>query len=76
MKNPTHVPVTARALWQRINRTLPEGVVLKKAGRGAHVRTTLGEWYLIRHNRVVRTRIPLEDYGRELRVLQPYERLV
>lgn len=72
------VPVTTRALVQRINRVLAkQGEVLKKA-RGAHAPQDLGEWfYLDTKNNVVRRKhVDVEEFGRELEVLKPFENLV
>jgi len=72
----THIPVTARALVQRLNRVLPRGVKIKKSGRGFAVKKTVGEWYMIRNNRVVRTHLNLEAHARKLGVIAAYERLL
>lgn len=71
------VPVTEKALYQRINRKLAaDGEKLKRA-RGANVETALGEYFVvdIYRNAVMHTHIDLEDYGRELDVLAEWEAL-
>lgn len=71
------VPVTSRALIQRINRRLkPDGEMLKRS-RGALAEGELGEYYTVDFERNVLgyTRINLEKYGRELGVLADFESL-
>lgn len=70
------VPVTARAMTQRINRALAPNEQLK-ATRGARAQTELGAYYIVdvRRNAITRSRIDLEELAKELGVLQPYERL-
>jgi hypothetical protein len=70
------VPVTTRALIQRINRKLAaQGQTLRKA-RGASC-AGLGDYYVIdtRRNAVTLKRVGLEALGRELEALHPWESL-
>jgi hypothetical protein len=74
------VPVSKRALIQRINRQLAkEGQAgqMVKATRGDSARKELGDYYAVDlgRNAVVSKQVDLEDLGRKLGVLQPYERL-
>ncbi len=79
----TGVPVSRRALEQRINRKLaPDGEVLRRKrsdwcryGRGWNAK---GDYYLLdlNTNFLVDEGFDLEDLGRELGVLQAYETLV
>ncbi len=72
------VPVTERALLQRINRVLAnEGKQLQKA-RGGTARLELGDYYSVnvRRNFVVQKDVDLEELGRKLNSLRPYESLV
>jgi hypothetical protein len=74
MAKKTTVPVTEKALYQRINRKLrDDGETLKRA-RGA-AWTTLGEYYVVNleRNYVSQHHVDLEEYGRELGALQPFE---
>jgi hypothetical protein len=69
------VPVTLRALLQRINRKLaPEGRQLKKT-RGTRWRGDLGDYYAIdvRRNILTAQHVDPEAWGREMGVLQPWE---
>ena len=72
------VPVTMRALIQRINRKLAteRGYVLKTT-RGGRWRGELGDYYAVdpKRNCVVREYIEPEDLGRELGVLRDWERV-
>jgi hypothetical protein len=69
------LPITERALVQRINRKLK--------GQGEALRTTrgrrgdLGDFYVVDLNRnfVVDKHVDLEECGRELGVLKPHERM-
>jgi hypothetical protein len=69
------VPVTMRALTQRINRKLePAGKVLK-AARGKE-KDALGTFYLLDFSRGVEdTHVDLESLGRELGALGQWESL-
>jgi hypothetical protein len=72
------VPVTERALVQRINRLLANhGQQLQKA-RGNTARLELGDYYTINvhQNFVVQKDVGLEELGRRLNALRPYESLV
>jgi hypothetical protein len=71
------VSVTARALVQRINRQLKKnGVVLKRA-RGEKAVSEKGEYYIIDESSdtLFGMEINIEEYGRELGVLKPFEYL-
>jgi hypothetical protein len=72
------VPVSTRALYQRINRELAkEGMVLK-AARGERARSEVGDYFVLDtgHNTVVVRHVDLEKYGRELGVLAAWERVI
>jgi hypothetical protein len=74
------VPVGKRALIQRLNRALAKcgdsGEMLRTP-RGEKARQDLGEYYVLdlRHNCVIDKDVDLEEYGRDLGVLKPYEAL-
>jgi hypothetical protein len=73
----TKVPVTERALLQRINRKLaPEWQAVRKLRGDSHVHD-LGRFYGLDtyRNTIEATHIDLEAWGRELGVLAPYEAL-
>lgn len=71
------VPVTPRALAQRINRKLKEKDQGLKATRGDRWRHELGDYYIVdvSANAIVRKDVNLEKFGRQLGVLQPFEEL-
>lgn len=69
------VPVTVRAVVQRINRKLaPEGEVLKTP-RSTRLRQEVGDFYVldVNHNWVTAKDVDPEELGRELEVLRPWE---
>jgi hypothetical protein len=75
-KHPT-IPISKRALIQRINRKLrPDGEMLKTA-RSARVASSVGCYFTIDFNRnwVTGQRVDPEALGRELGVLHDYERV-
>lgn len=72
------VPVTKRALLQRINRRLRKEDEMVRATRGdGRARQELGDYYRINFNRnlLLEKQVDLEEVGRELGVLAAYERL-
>ncbi|HTQ03027.1 MAG TPA: hypothetical protein VMI54_04195 [Polyangiaceae bacterium] len=72
------VPVTKRALIQRINRKIADDGEVLKATRGERSRQELGDFYILdpNHNAIVNKHVDPEALGRELGVLKPYETLV
>jgi len=62
------IPVTERALIQRINRALPKGQKVKIA-RGKTAQTR-GKFYLVKNGAVVVDNVDLERCARELQVLR------
>jgi len=77
MPRDARVPVSLRALIQRINRRLVQDDEMVKATRGDRWRGELGEFYRIDVNRnaIVEKDVDLEALGREMKALQRYERL-
>lgn len=77
-EQPILVPVTTRALIQRINRVLAKRDEQLRATRGARARLDLGDFYVheLRRNLALETRVDPEEFGRELGVLKPWERVV
>jgi hypothetical protein len=73
----TKVPVTTRALIQRINRKLSSEMMQLKTTRGERWRNDLGDYYIIDVNKniVVRAHLDLEELSRELGCLSPWEKL-
>lgn len=71
------VPVTERALIQRINRRIHDDDLIVKKSRSARMVQDCGEYYVLdwRLNGVILTEIDLEDYAREVGALQPFEEL-
>ena len=74
MAEKTLVPITEKALYQRINRKLhSRGEVLKRA-RG-NVWLTLGEYFVVdvQSNAVVSHHVDIEDHAREIGALAAWE---
>jgi len=75
------VPVTMRAIVQRINRKLaPDGYRRLKQSRGRpwkYLDRDVGKWFLVdgRRNSVERTHVDPEELAKELGVLKPWERV-
>ena len=73
------VPVTARAAIQRINRALAQDDMVLRTARGVQEHINVGHYYVVntRINGVVYRYkdVNLEDLGRELGVLKPYEQV-
>jgi hypothetical protein len=74
------VPVSMRALIQRINRKLlrEDGEELKKCRADSRWYSELGDYYAVDLNRnlIVNKHVNPEKWGRELGVLADYERVV
>jgi hypothetical protein len=71
------VPVSARAILQRINRKLKPDWKQLNTGRGWLLERTVGRYYVIdiRRNCVTQQYVDVEDPARELKVLQSWEQL-
>lgn len=77
------VPVSERALFQRINRRLKQKDQLLRTARGVwdgprwYENSDLGRFYIIdiHRNTLVSTHVDLEAYARKLDVLAPWEEL-
>jgi hypothetical protein len=75
------VPVSERALLQRVNRRLAKDNEQLRTARGfrdglyRHEDSTLGRYYAVdlSRNVVTAAHIDLEKWGRELEVLKPWE---
>ena len=69
--------MSERALIGRINRTLNHDEQVLRKSRGARAQFDLGDYYIVnwRINGIVEDHVDLEDLGRELIVLEPYEKL-
>lgn len=71
------VPVSRRALIQRINRYLAERrqQLRSTGGRSATQRQQLGDFYIVdlENGQLVETRIDIEGYARQLRLLKNFE---
>jgi hypothetical protein len=76
MAKVNEVPVSERALIQRINRKLGESGLKIRAARPRAV-SSVGRYYVVdwRRNAIVDHHIDLEAYGRKHKVIQPYEGL-
>jgi hypothetical protein len=71
------VPVSPGALVRRINRALADQGERLKTTRGDRWRGDLGDYYVVdlNLNAIVGQHVDLEEFGRELKVLAPGERL-
>jgi hypothetical protein len=69
------VPVTERALIQRVNRKLAASGQLLKKTRGEAAEETIGAYYVLdtRRNTVVLSRVNLVALAQKLGVLQKWE---
>jgi hypothetical protein len=77
MAHPRSLLVTPRALVQRINRALgPEEAV--RRSRTDRMEQDVGEYYVLNYsiNAVTNVHVDLEELGRELGCLKPFETLV
>ena len=72
------IPVTERALIQRINRKLRKDAEIMKVARGARAESNLGRYYTIdlHRNYLLHDHLDLETVGRELGVLAEFEHMV
>ena len=74
----TKVPVTMRALTQRIDRMLAAGGKrLKAAGRNERIRETFGDFFVLDlyTSAVTQRHLDPEKFGREHGLMQPWETL-
>jgi hypothetical protein len=74
------VPVSKRALIQRINRSLKKDDEALKTARGPQASSTIGDFFIVsldphHWNAVLHKDVDIEHLGRKLGVLKPYERL-
>ena len=78
MSSKQRIPVTMRAVIQRINRALQSEDRMLRAVRGARAKIEFGDYYILdtRRNFSLDTHVDPEALGRELGVLKDYERLV
>jgi hypothetical protein len=73
------ITLSERALVKRINRVLKRkgslGWQLKKA-RGGKVKSSVGDYYIldIERNFIMQPNVDIEEYAREIGVLQDHER--
>jgi hypothetical protein len=75
METPILHTISRHALAQRIRRELRSTGQLLRTARSARVALDLGEHYVVDAHTggAWPTHVDLEDYGRELGVLRPYE---
>jgi hypothetical protein len=73
----TKMPVTIRAVTQRLNRRLKSEYLVLTATRGDQQREQFGDYFLLnfRKKTVVRTHIDLELLARDWGVLQDWEKM-
>jgi len=80
-KQQGQVPVTMRAIVQRINRKLAaDGYRRLKQSRGRpwkYLDCNVGKWFLVdgSRNHVERTNVDAEKFAKELGVLKPWEKV-
>jgi hypothetical protein len=72
-KKQTTVPVSMRALVQRINRRLKVVGEVLKAARSERVASSVGEFFTVRRNKIATQHVDPEALGRELGVLSAWE---
>jgi hypothetical protein len=72
------VAVTMRALIQRINRKLRDQDEVLKTSRGERARNEIGNYYCldIKRNALSAKHVDPEEWGRDLGVLRPWERVI
>jgi hypothetical protein len=72
------VPVTMRAIIQRINRALKHDNEMLKTTRGERLRQQVGDFYVLdfSRNNVLNTHVDPEKMARDMEVLQPWEVVV
>lgn len=74
----TKVPVSEKAIFQRLSRHLAhDGLALKKCRAGSRAHQTLGDFYTVdAHSNAVRDyQIDLEGWAREAGLMKEYEEL-
>jgi hypothetical protein len=71
----TQVPITMRALVQRMNRRLGQSGQVLRPARSEGIQVQLGNWYVIdtRQNTVVQQHVDPIAFARELGVLHGWE---
>jgi hypothetical protein len=73
---PLLIPLTQRALYQRLARALARsGRTLRKT-RAAPARSAIGDYYVVDRNGIVAHHVDLVQLAREIGVLQSYEHLI
>jgi hypothetical protein len=78
MTRKTAVPVTTRSLVQRINRKLVlDSQKLMTCKKSNHWFEDLGSHYIVdmSRNQLVSKHVDLEEFGRKVEALQPWEKL-
>lgn len=67
--------ISKHALIQRINRRLAKDGEVLKAGLGEKVISDLGNYFIVdtSHNAIVSHDVEIEELGRKIKVLKPYE---
>lgn len=76
MKN---IPITTRAVFQRLNRALAKDLrVLKKCRESSRWHRDLGDYYIIDadRNSIVDTHVDLEKLAKQMKLIQPFEKVV
>lgn len=77
-QRPTSVPVTVRALFQRLNRRLKANDQKLVAARSERVRAEVGDYFVIdtARNTVVAMHVDLNELAREVGALAGHESVV
>lgn len=76
-KKPLLVPISERAVFQRLSRTLEKKGKRLKSNNRPGPAPDIGNYFIVSLERmsVVKTHVDLEKLARELGVLKPYERV-
>lgn len=74
-QQPIRLKVTERALYQRINRKLKHEGEQLRTTRSSRTELELGRYYCVNvnHNYIAAHHVELEEWGREIGVLHPWE---
>jgi hypothetical protein len=78
MSKKQSVPVSLRALMQRVNRALANQDETLKTSRGERCRQQMGDYYIVNTSRnfIVDKNVDPEELGRELGVLKAWESVI
>ena len=77
VEGPKKKPVSEKNLKRRINRKLAKDMEALRTSRNWQMEMEAGRYYVVdfSHGGVIQSHVDLEDLGREIGVLKPYENL-